>query len=259
LRERGTTIVDEFLAAFLIFLCLLAASLGCLAVYDKLPRHHREEETYNVVRLTAGIFVVMTSLVLGLLINSAKNKFEANDRNLRALATELILLERTLRQYGPDATDTRQHLRAYVQRVLDNTWPATGTPVIDDGVAERLLDEAERGLNAIRARDAERAELWLDAKRRLQRVLELRWDLVEGSGGGIPPPLLVMLVAWLMLIFASFGYRAPKNLIVVATFVLSSLLISGSLYLTMDMDLPFTGPMRISPAPLQRVIDFMKS
>lgn len=120
--------MDEFLAAGLIFLCLLAASLGALALYDKLPRYHLEDETYNVVRLAAGIFVVMTSLVLGLLINSAKNKFEANDRNLHAVATELILLDRTLRQIGPDATEPRQRLRAYVQRVLDNTGPPRDPP-----------------------------------------------------------------------------------------------------------------------------------
>jgi hypothetical protein len=253
------TSVDEFFVASLIFLCLLAASLGALAIYDKLPRYHLEDDTYQVVRLTAGIFVVMTSLVLGLLINSAKNKFEVNDRNLHAFATELILLERTLRQYGPDAADSRQRLRAYVQRVLDNTWPAKGPAIIDDGVAERLLDDVELGLNAIRPRDTERTELWLDAKRRLQKVIELRWDLVEGAGGAIPAPLLGMLVAWLMLIFASFGYRAPKNMVVVTTFGLAALLISGSLYLTMDMDTPFDGPMHISPKPLQRTIDFLKS
>jgi hypothetical protein len=61
-----------------------------------------------------------------------------------------------------------------------------------------------------------------------------------------------MLVTGLMLIFASFGYRALKNGIVVTTVVLAAQPMSGPLYLTMDRDIPFDGSMRIAPTPLQR-------
>ena len=89
-------------------------------------------------------------------------------------------------------------------------------------------------------------------------MLELRWDLVEGSGGGIPTPLLVMLVAWLMLIFASFGSRPEKSgrrvdlrAIGPADFgvAVSDDGYGSSVY---RADAHLTGP-------LQRVVDFMKS
>jgi hypothetical protein len=51
----------------------------------------------------ANLFVVMTSLVLGLMLNSAKNTFETNNRDIRTLATELILLDRTLRALSPES------------------------------------------------------------------------------------------------------------------------------------------------------------
>jgi len=57
-----------------------------------------------------------------------------------------------------------------------------------------------------------------------------------------------------MLIFASFGYRAPRNAVVVTSFVLASALISCALYLIVDMDSPFDGPIQVSSAPLQRVL-----
>jgi hypothetical protein len=84
-----------------IFACLAAASLTNLSSYDRLPSRHRQDDTIAVVRLTANLFVVMTSLVLGLMINSAKNTFESIDHNVHAYATELILLDRSIRQYGP--------------------------------------------------------------------------------------------------------------------------------------------------------------
>jgi hypothetical protein len=250
--------VNELLAAFLIFLCLMAASLGCMALHKKLPLRHRDEETHSVIKLTAGVFVVTTSLMLGLLINSAKNKFEANDSTLHAYATELILLDRSLRRYGPEAAETRQHLQSVVKSALASIWSADGKAVIDDDVTERLLDEAENSLNAMKARDAERAELWLHAKQHLLKVIELRWNLIENSHSELPTPLIIMMVGWLMLIFASFGFRAPPNPVVMTMFVVSGLLISSSLYLTMDMDTPFSGPMQVSPAPMQRALEVIQ-
>ncbi|WP_246686812.1 hypothetical protein [Mesorhizobium sp. B2-4-19] len=63
-----------------------------------------------------------------------------------------------------------------------------------------------------------------------------------------------MLHAWLALIFASFGFRAPKNAITLATYVVSAALIAGAIYLILDMDVPFPGTIQISPAPLERAL-----
>jgi hypothetical protein len=93
------------------------------------------------VRLTANLFVVMTSLVLGLMINSAKNTFESIDHNVHAYATELILFDRSLRQYGPETQDARQSLIAYVQRVVDATSVSQKTPAVANKLSELLLNE----------------------------------------------------------------------------------------------------------------------
>jgi len=82
------------------------------------PSQHLQDDTTIVVRLVGNLFVVMTSLLLGLMLNSAKNTFETNNRNIRALATELILLDRTMRALGPEAEDARRHLVEYVQTAL---------------------------------------------------------------------------------------------------------------------------------------------
>ena len=244
--------MHELLVAMAIFVCLVGASLGSLVLSERLPAHHRQDETYNVVRLAASIFVVMTSLVLGLLVNSSKNMFEAIDRNIHAFSTELILLDRTLRHYGPEASDVRQRLRAYVRQAINGTWGADASPVLEDRAAEALLDEVGNGLVAMRPSDPVRTEMWREAEVSYQNVVRRRWVLIEESEGAIPTPFLVMLVAWLVLIFASFGYRAPRNAVVATTLVVSAFLIAGSIYLILDMNVPFSGPIKISPAPLQR-------
>ena len=221
----------EIFVAAAIFLCLLAASLGSLVLSDKLPARYREDDTNNVVRLAASIFVVATSLVLGLLLNSSKNTFESIDRNVHAFATELILLDRTLRHYGPESLEARQRLSAYVRQAMAGTWPAKGTPQLDDRSAELLLDDVGNALVAIRSSDPMRADLWREAQTEYRNVVRRRWALIEESEGTIPAAFLVMLVAWLVLIFASFGYRAPQNAVVVTTLVVAAFLIAASIYL----------------------------
>lgn len=244
--------MHEIVIAATIFLCLIAASLGTVVVSGRLPPRYHHDDTNTVVRLGANIFVVTTSLVLGLLLNSSKNTFESIDRSVHAFATDLILLDRSLRQYGPEAAQVRVRLAAYVRQAVSGTWPAQGPPVLDDRAAEQLLDEVESALVAIRPSDPVRVELWREAQDNLQNVVKRRWVLIEESQTTIPTAFFVMLVAWLILIFASYGYRAPRNLVVVTTLTVAALLIAGSIYLILDMDVPFSGPIQVSPAPLLR-------
>ncbi|WP_446731594.1 bestrophin-like domain [Pseudomonas sp. OTU5201] len=51
------------------------------------------------------------------------------------------------------------------------------------------------------------------------------------------------------LVFASFGYRAPHNPMVVTMLLVSASLFAGSVYLVLDMDIPFSGPIQISDDP----------
>jgi len=55
-----------------------------------------------------------------------------------------------------------------------------------------------------------------------------------------------LFILWLAIIFASFGYRAPCNTTVMASFFLAALLISATLYLIVDMDTATTGMIQFS-------------
>lgn len=240
------------------FLCLLAAALGTLFLYARLPTRYHRDETSEVVRLIASLFAMMTSLVLGLMINSAKNTFEAVDHNVHVIATEMILLDRSLRQYGPEMDDTRAHLFAYAQRALVTDQVQTDPSARSDRTAEALLYQIGNSLAAIKPPDPDRLALWQDAREHFHKVVGLRWDLVEQSEGTIPTPLITLLVLWLMLIFGSFGYRAPRNAVVIGSFVLAAALVAGAIYLILDMDVPFQGLIRVARTPVERVIAEMK-
>jgi len=195
----------------------------------------------------------MTSLVLGLMLNSAKNTFETNNRNIHALATEIILLDRTMRALGSQAEDARRHLVEYVQTALK------GANVLEeDPQAEASLEAAGTTLRAIRVSDEQKVALWNDARELYRQVLRQRWVVIDASGGTIPRPLIIMVILWLAVIFAGFGYGAPRNSVVMAWCFLAALLISAALYLILDMDTPTSSMVRASNAPFQRALAHMQ-
>ena len=248
--------MQSIVIALLVGAALLAASLGSRLVYDRIPERHRPAQTDDIVRLIANIFVVLASLVLGLMINSARIAFDDVDKSVHAYATQLILLDRAMRHYGPETAEPRQRLQTYVQQAARHM--AQSDPVLGSRPAEALLNDVGNGLRALAPADPERTGLKLRAEQRFETVYEMRWAVVEQSGGTIPMPLIVLLAAWLVLVFASYGYRAPHNPVVVASFVVSSVLIAGTIYLTLDMDIPFSGAIQVSPAPLERALAEMQ-
>jgi hypothetical protein len=250
--------LDEIWVSLAVFLCLAGGSLGAMQVSPRMPARHRDEETNAVIRLVANIFVVLASLVFSLMINSARTSFETVDRSMHGLATEIILFDRALRAYGPEAEPARDGLRAYVERAI-------AQPSRADDVRRNLPDRAGQALDriglmlrAITPPDARHEALLIDARQHYRRLVEQRWTIVEQEGGSVPMPLIWLLLAWLTLVFASFGYRAPRNEVVVASFLSAALLIALAFYLVLDMDLPFHGPIQVSGAPLQRALAEMR-
>ena len=178
--------MGEVLVGAAIFACLAGASLVSLMVHERFPAHHRQDDTSAVVRLAANLFVVMSSLVLSLMINSAKNTFEAIDGNVHAFASDLILLDRTLRRYGPEADSARQSLTAYVQRVVDTSAADSDTTVVPNRLSELLLNQVGDILAGLTPTDAKQTAAQQAATQQLQKVIEQRWILAEQSEAPSP-------------------------------------------------------------------------
>src|SRR5215472_9524877 len=198
--------MSEFVMAVLAFLSMMGAALLGLFSKTRLPSEHLQDDTRSVVGLVANLFVVMPALVLGLMLNSANNTFETNSRDIRTLATEIILLDRTMRSWGPEAEDARRYLVEYVQTSLK------GANILEEvPQAEASLEAAGTSLRAIRVSDEQKVALWNDARQLYRQVVRQRWIVIDEYGGTIPAPLITMVILWLAVIFASFGYQAPRT------------------------------------------------
>jgi hypothetical protein len=115
-----------------------------------------------------------------------------------------------------------------------------------------MLNDVGASIDALKPADAERRALVQSAQQQFVRISELRWLIVGTTRGTIPAPLVALVVACLMLVFASYAWRAPSSAAVIASFVIASLLLTAAIVLILDMDRPFTGPVRVSADPVLR-------
>lgn len=251
---------SEVAIAVLVCLCVLAGAVLGAALRHVLPAEHMGEPSRQIVNVAIGLVATLSALVLGLLVASAKNGFDARNDEIRQSATRLVELDRVLRQYGPEADDARRLLRALTEHRIEHTWADR------DGGPKDLLHEDDAGQS-----ETIRAKLWelapaTDAQRWLHtRALAItsdiehaRWLLVEGAQSSIPMPFLAVLTFWLAAIFTALGLFAPRNATVYVVLVICALSVSTAVLMIFEMDQPFEGLLQISPAPLHRAVGEMK-
>jgi hypothetical protein len=246
--------------SLLVAACIFAGAMAGLYLHPLLPPGHQGKETQDVVRLGIGMLSVLASLVLGLLIATAKTSYDATDHAIRSYAAELALLNETLRDYGGAASAPRDLLRKYTQRVLDDGWPTDGARPngLADDTSGQLLEHVREAIRALKPIDDGQRSLQAQATDINLNLLRERWLLIEQQGPSVQLVVLAILVSWVTVIFASFGMNAPRNGTVVVTFLICSLAIGGAIFLILEMDRPLDGVMQISSWPLRNALAQMK-
>jgi hypothetical protein len=251
--------MNPIATAFAVAACVFAGAMSGLYFHGVLPAGHRSKETQEVVRLGTGMLSVLASLVLGLLIATAKTTYDTADHAMRAYSADLVLLDETLRDYGADAAAPRDTLRRYTQQALSDNWPAEGGTVkVENRTAGAMLERVRERIRALHPADDGQKWLQNQALDVSTSLLHQRWLLIEQQGPTVQPVVLAILVSWIVVIFGSFGFNAPRNATVTAAFLVCSLAIGGSVFLIMEMDNPLEGLLKIPSAPMQSALAHMK-
>ncbi len=240
-----------FLVTFVLI--ALGGALGML-VRIRLPES-LVADSKEVVRLGAGLMATVAALVLGLMIASAKNSYDTQTVNVRQLAANLILLDQMLEEYGPETKEARGTIRRAAAITIQRIWREDSSEKNTEAFSASAA--AERFFNTI-----ETMTPTSDLQRSLKPgILQVCTDLIRTRllmfvhiDNAIPLPLLLIVIFWLALIFASFTLFAEPNIIVAGASLVYALAVSSALFLIVDMSQPFTGLMQISNQPLKHVL-----
>jgi sensor histidine kinase regulating citrate/malate metabolism len=83
--------------------CVLGGALVGMLLRATLPKEQLSPESRDVVKLAMGTVATMSAIILGLLVSSAKGYYDTENRELTEMSTKIILLDRILAHYGPEA------------------------------------------------------------------------------------------------------------------------------------------------------------
>jgi hypothetical protein len=166
----------------------------------------------------------------------------------------MIRLDRALAHYGTDAKAARTMLQRSANAAIEQFWPANGGrpgPLDREASSvESLYDHIQRlSPQSESQRSLQNQTLTMALNLARTRVL-----LFEQLDLSMAVPLIVALVFWLCLIFASFGLFAPKNATVIAAFFVCALSLSSAIFLILELDRSFEGVLRISSDPLRAAL-----
>ncbi len=78
----------------------------------------------SLFKMGTGLVAAVTGLVLGLLTASAKSSYDSQRANLHQMSANIVLLDRAMVHFGPEAAETRVLLRETVASLIDRLWPA---------------------------------------------------------------------------------------------------------------------------------------
>jgi len=254
--------LSEIAVAGIVFLCLMVGIYGGMHLRRVLPDHHISEESRQIVNVATGLLATLAALVLGLLVASAKSSFDVRADEIKQSAARIIVVDRNLRSYGPEAREARDVLRDLTQTRIDRTWGNQGVRTagaVRNGVADSAsIEKMQRLLWQLKPGTDPQRWLHAHALTVTEQLEQARWVLAEEDRSSIPTPFLIVLVFWLVVIFASLGLFAPRNATVHIVIFVCALSVSTAIFLVLEMDQPFDGLLQVSPAPLQTALEEMR-
>src|SRR5262245_56276561 len=101
--------------AAVVFACLTAAVALGRIMSVRLDERHLSSESRDTVKLALGLVATLAALLLGLLVSSAKESFDAERQQVNALAAKIATLDRVLTLYGSETADVRSQMRVVIE------------------------------------------------------------------------------------------------------------------------------------------------
>jgi hypothetical protein len=231
-----------------VFVCVFGGALLGMALRGALPEHHRSAESKDLIRSTMGLIGTMSALVLGLLVASAKGNYDSKRDELTAASANILLLDRILGEFGPEAAPARALLKTTSAAAVDEIWGTSARSKV-------RFDQVYRSIGDLPPKTDSQRILQSQAFSILFELGRSRWLIFARSGSSISMPLLVIVVFWLTINFVSFGLFASRNTTILVALFVGAVSVAGAVYIILEMDSPFQGLLQIPRGPMQAVIE----
>jgi len=97
--------------AAIVFASVFGGALFGMFLRAVLPERHLTPDARDVIKVAMAMIATLAALVLGLLLASAKSSLDEKESELRTTAAQVVLLDRTMAEYGAETRDARDLLK----------------------------------------------------------------------------------------------------------------------------------------------------
>ena len=248
--------MTPFITPLITVAALCAGWLLGSFVRDRLPGHHLRDDSKELVQTASAMIATLVALVIGLLVSSAKNSLDQANDGLTQSGTKVILLDRTLRRYGPEAMPIRIQIKDTIEDAIERLWPSGNAPKAGTAtvVHNRAIDEVQNMIESLAPKDESKRNLRTQALQSCDDLGQSRWLMIEKAQTALPTPFLVILILWLTVLFTLLGLLAPRNVTTVTCSFVCAISMAGAILLIMEMNRPFDGLIQASPGPLLKAL-----
>jgi Protein of unknown function (DUF4239) len=249
--------MSAFTTATIIAGCSFGTGLIGMLLRSKLPATHLDSDSKDVVKLVMGLVATMAALVLSLLIASASGSHQAQQSELQSLSANVILLDRLLDFYGPDAKEPRDVLRGAVAHMHNRIWSTQASEHVrlDPRASQDATAAVVQRLQSLQPDTRGQRILQRQAMQVAQSLAQTRLLMFEQSSSSISWPFLTVLVFWICMLFLGFGLFASFNGTVTVALFIGAVSVDGAVFLILELSQPYEGFMRVRDAPLLDALD----
>src|SRR6476661_5703512 len=262
--------MSSFLRALIVFALLCGSTAVGFLWKSQLLEHYAQTGALESLSLVISFLVTITAIVLGLLINATKSFADATQEHWAIFAGQLIRLDQSMRNYGSESEQMRRQLQSFTAAAIVNFWRADDIPTgvhypdvrklsKDEAkqVLSDLVNRIELGIIRLKPSNPLHERLAADCFDQFKEFARARWSLLLAPQNSLPAPFLRMLVAWLMMIFVCFGFRAPADPLIMTMLTLSAATLSSMMFAIMDIVDPYKGLYNISSKNMHQALGAM--
>jgi len=248
--------VNPIMVSVAAFACIVAGMLIGMLANSRVPEDHLSEQSKLPVRLSVGLVATMTALILGLVTTSVKDSFDGFDATVKDATAKIMVLDRYLARYGPEAQGIREETRLVVSDRVMGMWSveASGENGLDPFARTHPFENISNEVFALVPRNEVQEVMRTKALDVSDELLRDRWLLFSSEGSSIPTFFLGALVFWMTVLFGIFGLFAPRNFTIAVVLLVSALSVSAAIFLILELDSPLEGVIKVSSDPVEFAI-----
>ncbi len=233
---------------------IAAGGLVGLVLQRVLPEHYTSDRARDMIGGVVGQLTLLLVLVNGLLIWTAYGVFSTQQTELQTITARALEFDLEMRQFGAAADEARSILRTDLVWAHEQFWGDDTSRAAAYEASYKAMANMMTFVDSLEAKTPAQTSLLAAARANYAFIGEQRLLMSLQAATPVPWPLIYAVTFWSSVMFASMGLLSRLSLMSVAMLILGSASIGLAIFLILAFSQPYTGWIRVSPAPLEQAI-----